>query len=168
MKIEKNRYAIFVLFLQFGSTIKHSFTIVWSENTTTSKKQKEKVNMKDKKKQKKIHCKLYAYTCKYLNGNISLTGFAEGMSINNEFEKNSNLLLASRFFGTLAAESFTVRRRCNLFTSSFYNKKEKKYFNVFKQEKKKMNCMQIEGTYNLRIIRPYYPRKKTSLIPSSS
>lgn len=168
MKIEKNRYAIFVLFLQFGSTIKHSFTIVWSENTTTSKKQKEKVNMKDKKKQKKIHCKLYAYTCIYLNGNISLTGFAEGISINNEFEKNSNLLLASRFFGTLAAESFTVRRRCNLFTSSFYNKKEKKYFNVFKQEKKKMNCMQIEGTYNLRIIRPYYPRKKTSLIPSSS
>lgn len=165
MKIEKNRYAIFVLFLQFGSTIKHSFTIVWSENTITSKKQKEKVNMKDKKKTKE---NLNAYTCIYLNGNISLTGFAEGISINNEFEKNSNLLLASRFFGTLAAESFTVRRRCNLFTSSFYNKKEKKYFNVFKQEKKKMNCMQIEGTYNLRIIRPYYPRKKTSLIPSSS
>ena len=98
------------------------------------KKQKEKVNMKDKKKQKKIHCKLYAYTCIYLNGNISLTGFAEGISINNEFEKNSNLLLASRFFGTLAAESFTVRRRCNLFTSSCQLQKDKKNIKKGKKE----------------------------------
>jgi hypothetical protein len=61
----------------------------------------------------------------YLNGNVSLTGFAEGISINNEFVKNSSLLLASRFFGTLAAESFTVSRRCNRFTSSFYKQDKK-------------------------------------------
>lgn len=57
--------------------------------------------------------------CMYQNEIISLTGLAGGRSINNEFVKNSNLLLASRFFGILAAESFTVRRRCNRFTSSF-------------------------------------------------
>lgn len=52
LKIEKSRYSIFVLFLQFRSTIKHSFTIVWSENTIPNKKQKEKVNMEDKKEAK--------------------------------------------------------------------------------------------------------------------
>ena len=62
----------------------------------------------------------------YQKGIISLTGFAEGMSINNELAKNSNLLLASRFFGTLAAESFTVRRRCNRFTSSFCDNQQKR------------------------------------------
>lgn len=55
----------------------------------------------------------------YLKGIISDTGFAGGMSMNKEFVKNSNRLLASRFFGTLAAESFTVSSKCSLFTSSF-------------------------------------------------
>lgn len=61
----------------------------------------------------------------YLNGIISQTGFAGGISINRELEKNSNLLLASRFFGILAAESLTVRRRCNRFTCSFCGNKTK-------------------------------------------
>lgn len=55
----------------------------------------------------------------YLKGTISLTGFADGMSINNEFVKNSNLLLASRFLGIFAAESFTVRRRYSRLIRSF-------------------------------------------------
>lgn len=62
----------------------------------------------------------------YLNGIISQTGFAGGISINRELEKNSNLLLASRFFGILAAESLTVRRRCNRFTCSFCGNKTNK------------------------------------------
>lgn len=59
----------------------------------------------------------------HLNGIISQTGFADGISINRELEKNSNLLLASRFFGILAAESLTVRRRRNRFTCSFCGSK---------------------------------------------
>nr|GMD04196.1 hypothetical protein Iba_chr06aCG16180 [Ipomoea batatas]GMD06303.1 hypothetical protein Iba_chr06bCG14750 [Ipomoea batatas]GMD09620.1 hypothetical protein Iba_chr06dCG9940 [Ipomoea batatas]GME03064.1 hypothetical protein Iba_scaffold446CG0120 [Ipomoea batatas] len=43
------------------------------------------------------------------------------MSINKEFVKNSNLLLASRLLGMLAAESFTVKRRYNLLTCSFFS-----------------------------------------------
>jgi len=38
--------------MQFGSTIKNSFAIVWSENTIQNKKQKEKVNMEHKKEVK--------------------------------------------------------------------------------------------------------------------
>lgn len=65
--------------------------------------------------------------CTYQNGIISETGFAGGMSINKELLKNSNLLLASRFFGILAEESFTVRRRYNRFTCSFCDNKQIKW-----------------------------------------
>ena len=46
--------------------------------------------------------------------NISGTGFASGICIKRELVKNSNLLLASRFLGTLAADSFIVSNECNL------------------------------------------------------
>lgn len=46
-------------------------------------------------------------------GIISETAVAEGMSINNELVKNCSLLLASKFFGILAEESFTVRSKCS-------------------------------------------------------
>ena len=61
LKIEKNRYPIFVLLLQFGITIKHSFTIVWGENTITTKRQKRNVNKVGNKRQKKLYHKQSAY-----------------------------------------------------------------------------------------------------------
>lgn len=39
--------------------------------------------------------------------------------------KNCKRLPASKFLGIFAADSFTVRRRCNRLTSSFCNKKIK-------------------------------------------
>lgn len=70
--------------------------------------------------------KFNMHLSKYLKGIISVTGVAEGMSMNNEFVKNSNLLLASKFLGILAAESFTVRSKCKRFTCSFCEKTREK------------------------------------------
>lgn len=74
----------------------------------------------------------------YQKGMISETGFAAGMSINSEFVKNCNLLLASRFLGILAAVSFTVRRRCNRFTCSFCANGEREKCQTRCQQRKKL------------------------------
>lgn len=111
--------------------------------------------------------------CIYQNGIISETGFAGGMSINKELVKNSNLLLASRFFGILAAESFTVRRRYNRFTWSFCDNKQNKVDDVNANTKNKAKTYvlgkqfiveKFEYAYNFWVSGPFYPRKKATLI----
>lgn len=64
--------------------------------------------------------------------------------MNNEFVKNSNRLLASKFFGILAAVSFTVSSKCNLFTNSFCkivitNRKEEVNIVLLKTKPKRYN-----------------------------
>lgn len=105
----------------------------------------------------------------YQNGIISKTGLACGMSINNELVKNCNLLLASRFLGMLAALSFTVRSRCNLFTCSFCSHNAYTLIIIIIIITC-CRCLVWKGVessaHNIRILWPFYPWKEAPLIPS--
>lgn len=87
--------------------------------------------------------------------------------MNNELVKNSNLLLASRFFGTLSAESFTVRRRCNRLTCSFCDNKQGKIVQVNANYIVKEVIQASKNVYNFRVLGPFNPRKESPFISCS-